>query len=184
MTTRALAIDHTDVNATISGVVLVPDARYVGNVLSRNAPAPGMNDPIDGSDTETDEAPKVIDFPLFKPIPSPRFASFAALVEWEGVVTKIKPTKFSASLRRLDRDDGLDVVAHFPIEELGDFERQNLRVGSVFRWAIGYARKPTGQKLRTSTIYFRRYTKPVAEGTRSATLEALIAGPAPRPDIA
>ncbi|MGH6816459.1 MAG: hypothetical protein ACREC6_12215 [Hyphomicrobiaceae bacterium] len=88
---------------------------------------------------------------------SPATASFHALQEWEGYVTGIGPETFTADL--------VDVTAaskqaeeqvELPLEELGHRQRAELKVGSVFRWAIGYETTPAGQRRRVSQLVFRQ----------------------------
>ncbi|MBX3429850.1 MAG: hypothetical protein KF779_09730 [Hyphomonadaceae bacterium] len=118
---------------------------------------------------------KVIELPRFLPSDSPKYATFAALAEWQGVVTSIRDGSFEASLVRLSEKTE-EEFAEIPLEELTDFERQNLCEGSRFRWAIGYARLPSGQKLRSSSIYFLRYSPAAEISARSSTLDTLFAG--------
>ena len=45
--------------------------------------------------------------------------------------------------------------ADFPLNELSDRDLENIKLGSVFRWVIGYEKKASGTKKRYSEIVFR-----------------------------
>ena len=83
-------------------------------------------------------------------------ASFHALQEWEGHVLDVDETEFLARL--LDVTAGAsheNEEALIPRAELSDDDDARMRVGSIFRWVIGYERSPTGTKKRVSQIVFR-----------------------------
>ena len=83
-------------------------------------------------------------------------ASFRALQEWEGYVVDVDETNFVARLL-----DVTAVAAHeeeeavIPRAELSNDDDARMRVGSIFRWVIGYERSPAGTKKRVSQIVFR-----------------------------
>lgn len=82
---------------------------------------------------------------------------FLSLQEWEGVVTSISHDSFSAELTDVDQGKLVaEEIADFLLEDLSDEDRSVIRVGSVFRWNIGYSVSPSGQKRRLSQIVFRR----------------------------
>lgn len=82
--------------------------------------------------------------------------SFAVLQEWEGYVVRVTREGFTARLvdltagARIEEEEG-----DFPLEELSDVDRRQLRPGAVFRWTIAYRRAPGGTKERVSRIVFR-----------------------------
>ena len=83
-------------------------------------------------------------------------SGLVALQEWEGYVIEIGQDDFVARL--------LDITAAakrekeeatIPLAELSDEDRAKIRLGSIFRWVIGYHRTVTGTKSRVSRIVFR-----------------------------
>lgn len=79
-----------------------------------------------------------------------------ALQEWEGYVLEIGPTALEARL--LDVTAGAlaeTEEATIPLEEISLHDREQMRVGSVFRWVIGYERSTGGVQKRVSQIVFR-----------------------------
>lgn len=82
--------------------------------------------------------------------------TFHALQEWEGYVTGINDTEFTASL--IDITAGAlyeKEEADIPIDEISENDVSKIQVGSIFRWVIGYERSATGTKKRVSHIVFR-----------------------------
>ena len=76
--------------------------------------------------------------------------------EWEGYVLEIGATEFVARL--VDVTTGAShegEEAAIPRTELSDGDDAKMRVGSIFRWVIGYERSPAGTKKRVSQIVFR-----------------------------
>ena len=45
--------------------------------------------------------------------------------------------------------------ATIPLAEIAEGDAAAMRVGSIFRWVIGYERSPAGTKKRVSQIVFR-----------------------------
>ena len=75
--------------------------------------------------------------------------SFHLLQEWEGHVTEVGEDDFT--VRLLDLTAGSsheEEEAVIPLSE-------RLRLGSIFRWVIGYERSASGTKQRVSRIVFR-----------------------------
>ena len=82
--------------------------------------------------------------------------SFNPLQEWEGYVTSVDDSSFTAELLDIT-NPSVDTreEAQFPKEELSDQDLRQLKVGAVFRWSIGYVRSQSGVKRRSSQIIFR-----------------------------
>lgn len=96
-----------------------------------------------------------IDPPPVSPHPAPA-ASLHAMQEWEGYVLEIGATEFVARLVDVTTGashEGEEAV--IPRTELSDGDDSKMRVGSIFRWVIGYERSPAGTKKRVSQIVFR-----------------------------
>ena len=93
-------------------------------------------------------------------LPQPRVrwsppVTFHALQEWEGYVTEINDTEFTASL--IDLTAGATFAgeeANIPLDEILEADAAKMQVGSIFRWVIGYERT-AGSKKRVSHIVFR-----------------------------
>jgi hypothetical protein len=76
--------------------------------------------------------------------------------EWEGYVEKIESDHIVASLVNLtNKGQRVSALSEIPLEELDTSDVKRLRVGMIFRWAVGYMRRPGGQKIRGSRIVFR-----------------------------
>jgi hypothetical protein len=94
--------------------------------------------------------------PDVRPVNWTRANTFAALQEWEGVVTAINSDHLVASL--VDITAGKTRAteeAQIPLREINEQDLEKLVVGRIFRWAIGYQRLKTGTRKRTSNIVFR-----------------------------
>ena len=81
--------------------------------------------------------------------------TFHALQEWEGYVTDISDTEFTA--RVTDLTSGAkyaSVEASIPMDEISGDDADKMQVGSIFRWVIGYERRESSKK-RVSQIVFR-----------------------------
>ena len=164
-TTHSMAEEHVDaqvdrgnsdtpapadmLKVNVNGAVLrVPSVYAHGltpNVASRPAVTSG----------EQESRVRIIGLPPVSAHPS-LCASFHALQEWEGYVVDVDETNFVARL--------LDVTASaaheeeeavIPRAELSNDDDARMRVGSIFRWVIGYERSPAGTKKRVSQIVFR-----------------------------
>ena len=93
----------------------------------------------------------------FPPEPQHYYSpAFHTLQEWEGYVTKISETNFTARLIDLTAGQTHESKeADIPIEEVSDNDIDELKIGSLFNWLVGYERSITGTKKRVSMIVFR-----------------------------
>ena len=79
-----------------------------------------------------------------------------ALQEWEGCVVEINQSEFTARLLDLTADASFEEEeADIPFAEISDDDLDKIRLGSIFRWVIGYERSAAGTKKRVSQIVFR-----------------------------
>ena len=86
----------------------------------------------------------------------PETPTFHALQEWEGYVVSINETEFTARLVDLaDRRAFEEEEAEIPLEEISESNAARMKIGSIFRWVVGYKRWTMGQKERVSSIVFR-----------------------------
>lgn len=126
---------------------------------------------------------KVIDLPNFVPVHGRPDESFAALQEWEGVVTAVDGDKMMASLIDITAG-GLTVeeIAEIPLSEVAAADQARVVPGAIFRWVIGYVRKASGNLRRGSEIYFRRLARDARANPPDLVFEAEYAGPEPKRD--
>ena len=97
---------------------------------------------------------RVLDFPQPQVRRSPP-VTLHALQEWEGYVTEIHDTEFTAKLTDLTaKATYAGEEAIIPIDEISEADADKMQVGSIFRWVIGYERT-AGTKKRVSHIVFR-----------------------------
>jgi hypothetical protein len=98
-----------------------------------------------------------LDVPVLRERRSSNVASYHALQEWEGYVTAIGAETFTADLVDKTRaTDQPDEQVEMPLDEIGDEQFGELRVGAIFRWTIGYETAPSGQQRRVSQLVFRQ----------------------------
>jgi hypothetical protein len=114
---------------------------------------------IDVSYDTSDNVPPKFDLPpLFRVTsaspPLPR--RIRVLQQFEGVVTEVGTTEFTAELRDLTDSRRPPEVADFPYAEISASDRSLVEPGAVFYWAIGYDTSPGGQTTRISEIRLRR----------------------------
>ena len=110
-----------------------------------------MTMPADDSSEQPEDIQPAIVFPGEPPAP----VTFQALQEWEGYVTEIKDTEFTARLT--DLTAGATYAgeeADIPLDKIPEEEAKKIQVGSIFRWVIGYQRR-AGSEERLSRIVFR-----------------------------
>ena len=106
-----------------------------------------------GQDNKKLDLAEVINFP--KPRRHPA-VTFHALQEWEGCVTEINDTNFTANLIDLTAGASFEKEeADIPIDEISEEDASKMLVGSIFRWVIGYERSMAGTKKRVSHIVLR-----------------------------
>ena len=99
-------------------------------------------------------AASVLSFPPRVSPLRPR-ATLHALQEWEGYIVEMDGDEFVARLVDLTAGSTHEEEAVIPLEEISECDVATVRVGSIFRWVIGYERSPSGTKKRVSQIVFR-----------------------------
>lgn len=81
--------------------------------------------------------------------------NFVAMQEWEGYVTEIKEDTFTAILVDVTKKDNEPTEeADFEMDEISNSDKKLLKIGSVFRWAIGYNTSGS-TKMKSSFVVFR-----------------------------
>jgi len=82
--------------------------------------------------------------------------TFSPMQEWEGYVTEIFAESFSAYLIDKTAEKSIaEELMEFSISDLSEDNKDLLKVGAIFRWAIGY-QKQHGSKRKVSEVVFRR----------------------------
>ena len=99
----------------------------------------------------------VIDFPDLATVSrTVSRTSFHLLQEWEGYVILKGTEDFTVRLLDLTKSSTYEEEeAVIPFSEITNDERKSMRLGSIFRWVIGYERSASGTKQRVSRIVFR-----------------------------
>lgn len=100
-------------------------------------------------------AARTLSFPPRLPPPRPR-VTLHALQEWEGYIVEIDGDELV--VRLVDLTAGStheEEEAVIPLAEISECDADIVRVGSIFRWVVGYERSPSGTKKRVSQIVFR-----------------------------
>ena len=102
------------------------------------------------------QATEMVDGPLrwSRTLPA---TSLHALQEWEGYVIEIGEADFTARL--LDITAGASIEgeeADIPLSEISEADAARMKIGSIFRWVIGYERSTRNLSIkRISQIVFR-----------------------------
>ena len=97
---------------------------------------------------------RVLDFPQPQ-VRQSQPVTLHALQEWEGYVTEINDTEFTARLTDLTaKATYAGEEANIPLDEISEADAAKMQLGSIFRWVIGYERT-AGTKKRVSYIVFR-----------------------------
>lgn len=111
--------------------------------------------PFTGREQGDVDLTRILDFPPQR-VHRPPATTFHAIQEWEGYVVAIGEREFVAHLIDLTAGSSHEEEeAAIPVAELSDDEAAKMRMGSIFRWVIGYERSPAGTKKRVSQIVFR-----------------------------
>ncbi len=98
---------------------------------------------------------RIVDLPRLPARRTPA-TTLHALQEWEGHVVAIGDEEFTARLTDVTAEASYEQEeAVIPLIEISDGDAAKMRVGSIFRWVIGYERSSAGTKKRVSQIVFR-----------------------------
>ncbi len=82
---------------------------------------------------------------------------FQVLQEWEGYISELSETSFTAMLLDITANDNMpNEEADFDLNDVNDEDQFHIKEGAVFRWVVGYYRSKSGSKRRASEIVFRR----------------------------
>jgi hypothetical protein len=87
-------------------------------------------------------------------------AAFQAVQEWEGYVVEITASEFVARLVDLTAGPSHEEEeAIIPLAQVSDHDAARLRLGSIFRWVIGYETSAVESEKWVSRIVFRDLPK-------------------------
>lgn len=162
------------------------DRRYIRSLLIVDTTAPaslvsGNGDAEKGTtnlDTQWTGDPSREAFSIVPPGVSPiATPTLRPKQEWEGRVTAIREDEFDARLLDLTAGDEVDCEsATMGLEEADRGDRAMMRVGSIFRWVIGYEKTVGGRCRNVSRIVFldppRLTERDLERGTRVGGLAA------------
>ena len=75
--------------------------------------------------------------------------------EWEAYVVEIQDDSFVANLTDITAGDTYESVeAIIPFDAITDHDGDNVEIGCIFRWKIGYEKSKKGSRRQTSQIVF------------------------------
>jgi hypothetical protein len=97
---------------------------------------------------------------------------FVASQKWEGTVLETASDSFLARLVDLTTQNP-DEEADFPLDEVPHPDLSLVQPGAVFYWDIGYLDKVDGQRMRISSIRFRRLPAWTLDELKDADKKAL-----------
>jgi len=98
--------------------------------------------------------------PFLSSVSERRRTAFHAIQEWEGYVVKFEDDSIVAHLVNLTEGDTYaSEAAIIPIEEISEHDMNIAKIGSIFRWVIGYEETIEGTRKRVSSIVFRDLPK-------------------------
>lgn len=135
---RGLAADGHEIGSTATSLRHAPNERALP-FTSSNRPAP-------------DPSPYVLPVPSVERPPY----TFRLLQQWEGTVTEVASSEFTAELRDLTEPANYREEATFDLDEVSPDDQTLLALGAVFRWSIGYRTSAAGQRERVSLLRFIR----------------------------
>jgi len=106
--------------------------------------------------TAKPEMGKVIELPTFRPLEFRPSEFFAAVQEWEGVVTSVGEDGFEADLWDMSSpSDEPSERAEIAYADIDPQDIGRVKVGAIFRWLIGHSRTRSGETSRKWVVYFR-----------------------------
>lgn len=90
-------------------------------------------------------------------IPSPTLPQpeFDALQKWEGHVVSVSEADFTATLVDLTQP-GVEEEVVLDLSEVSEDDVPLVQPGAVFYWSVGYRVEQSGERSRSSVIWFRR----------------------------
>ncbi|MCY3842940.1 MAG: hypothetical protein OXH69_05290 [Acidobacteria bacterium] len=141
-------------NEAVSWALTSSDDAEASRTLGGDAPQEAPTRLADRTGNHASVAP-VFSLPPGPSPESPR-STLHALQEWEGYVVEILTDELV--VRLVDLTAGStheEEEATIPLAEIAEGDAAAMRVGSIFRWVIGYERSPAGTKKRVSQIVFR-----------------------------
>ncbi|MCY3968241.1 MAG: hypothetical protein OXF21_06735 [bacterium] len=97
--------------------------------------------------------------PVVLPVRLPKHTQaqpyFQALQKWQGTVSEVTGSTFTARLLDLTEPSD-EEEAEFDLEEVSRGDLDLVAPGAVFYWSVGYRTEPSGERSRSSVLVFRR----------------------------
>lgn len=94
--------------------------------------------------------------PELRPLKQGAARNLTVVKEWEGVVNDIGISHFIANLvETRGGHDEID-VAEIPISDIPREYRDNLKLGAIFRYLVGYSQNAAGTVTKQRLVYFRK----------------------------
>lgn len=154
MTASTSTIDQLDVNSDLWKIGLTPLVRRDADVAKAIATVEDEPDAWDRS-SPGGVAQRMVVAPVSIPVASLPQAEFDALQKWEGHVVSVSESEFTATLIDLTRP-GVEEEAVLDLTELSEDDLPLVQPGAVFYWSVGYRVEQSGERSRSSVIWFRR----------------------------
>ena len=117
----------------------------------------GIEKPSPDADSKAEIFKKIIQL-LPKKSENPyRQTTFLLKSMWEGTVASITSDSFWARITPgRNEPKSADKDVEFLLEDVNEGDRSLVKPGAPFYWYIGYRISPTGNRSRSSELYFRR----------------------------
>lgn len=141
------------------------NARFEAIKIAQQQTSPDMPE-----STSASNSADIISFPEYKLIDSSPSEHMYALKEWDGYVLELTEDQFISLLAPLGDNNQETEQLTYPLDALAPQDRQNIRVGSIFRVSCGYTRKRTGTITQSMLLYFRPKS---VSAERDASIAAL-----------
>lgn len=154
MTARtSTLVDRLEVDRDLWKVGLTPLVRREANVAKAIEAAEG-EDELTGT-TDAFPGQYSVVAPVSIPEPTLPQAEFEAIQKWEGHVVSVGEAEFTASLVDLTQP-GIEEEAVLDLSEVTEDDLPLVQPGAVFYWTVGYRVEQSGERSRSSVIWFRR----------------------------
>jgi hypothetical protein len=154
VTASTSTVDQLDVDRDLWKVGLTPLVHRAADVARAIATIEDEPDAWGGSSAVVAGQHAVV-VPVSIPVPSLPQAEFDALQKWEGHVIAVRESEFTATLVDLTQP-GVEEEVVLDLSELSEDDLPLVQPGAVFYWSVGYRVEQSGERSRSSVIWFRR----------------------------
>lgn len=170
MTASTSTIEPLDADRNLWNAGLTPLVRRSANVAKAIATVEDEPDVWGGSSAAFAGQHAVV-APVSIPGPSLPQAEFDALQKWEGHVVSVSECEFTATLVDLTQS-GVEEEVVLDLSELSEDDLPLVAPGAVFYWSVGYRVEQSGERSRSSVIWFRRLPAWTESDIERATIRA------------